>query len=186
MRVPAALVLLLFVPMTACGGGDDSGQCAGAACAAGGTAGGGGASGASATGGVGNGGSANGGSGAIAGGGAAGGGGSPSDACSAIGGTLTGTQACYVRCTYDGSLVPNYDRNGDCTKFASKCGRYNYCLPNITCTADKNCGTGRVCVLGGECQIGCATDADCPTPASGAPLQCKPVDTGTLVCRPYP
>lgn len=182
VRLLTAVVIALS--LTACGGNDDSGTCTGAACAAGGTAGGGG-SGAVGVGGTGAVGA--GGSGAVgAGGSSAGAGGSASDACATIGGTLAGQQACYVSCLYDGSLVPNHDRNGDCTKFASKCGQYNYCMPNITCTADINCGVGRACALGGQCLIACATDSDCPTPPAGAPILCKPVDTGTLVCRPFP
>lgn len=174
VRLLTAVVIVVSV--TACGGDDDSGKCTGTACAAGGTAGEGG-SGPAGAGGSGTSG---------AGGSSAGAGGSASDACAALGGTLTGQQACYVACVYDGSLVPAYDRNGDCTKVGSKCGVYNYCLPNITCTADINCGVGRKCGLGGQCLIACATDADCPTPTSGAPLQCKTVDAVTLVCRPYP
>ena len=163
----------------ACGGDDAGGKCNGAPCPPG-ASGAGGASGAPSNGGSGNAGSGNGGSGV------SGAGGSPSDACATIGGTLTGSQACYVSCLYDGSLVPTYDRNGDCTKFGSKCGTFNYCMPNINCTADNNCGVGRACGLGGQCLIACVTDADCPAPPGGAPLQCKPVDSGTLVCRPFP
>jgi hypothetical protein len=179
MRWLTASATVFAVLAAACGGDDDSSKCAGAACP-GGAGGAGGTSGTTSSGGSGAAGVGNGGAGA------SGGGGSPSDACAAIGGTLAGQQACYVPCVYDGSLVPTYDRNGDCTRFGSKCGNFNYCMPNITCTANINCGAGRACALGGQCLIACATDADCPAPPSGAPLLCKPVDTGTLVCRPYP
>jgi hypothetical protein len=176
MRLVGAKATVFAAMLAACGG-DDANECGGGSCAAGGVTGAGG-------GGGGVGGAAPGGSAGSAG--ASGAAGSASDACATIGGTLAGLQACYVPCLYDGSLVPTYDRNGDCTKFGSKCGVFNYCMPNITCSADANCGTGRACGLGGQCLIACATDADCPAPPSGAPVLCKPVDTGTLVCRPFP
>jgi hypothetical protein len=161
--------MTLAVILAACGGDDTGAPAPGTA--------GGGSGGAPAAGG------SSGSSGAGGRGGSAGAAGSASDACATIGGTLAGSGACYVPCVYDGSLVPTYDRNGDCTKFGSKCGNFNYCLPNITCTADPNCGTGRACGLGGQCLIACAADTDCPSSVA-TPLSCKSVDTGSLVCRP--
>ena len=182
----------LLAVVTACGSDDSRRQ--GGPGAGGGIAAGGAAAGAAGAGGS-FGGASSGGMAGTLPGGAAGNGaaGTTGFVCPTTGMRLA-AGACYIPCTYAPGSPPRYESPaGHCTDIGWRCSAYQYCDPNIHCTADNGCqtlgGPGLVCVpsgpLVGECLIRCTTTADCPNSsgATASPYVCQPIDTGSGIIR---
>lgn len=132
--------------------------------------------------------------GSLGSGGGASGGGGPSgleQVCAEVQGTRLARGPCFKSCTFNGTLEPLYDQNGDCGRLGYKCGTTQYCTPNLRCSADAACqavgGPGWSCITTvgpyvGQCLLSCTGDGDCPPSGGSTPYLCKPVDA-VGVCR---